>query len=101
MRLPALKLVAPVVTRCGNALTDVSLLCYNSITEQGQMFWGVRSLSSMLNPTLFGVHGVQNPFGVHGVHKLRNSGIRNGKRLTAANRLTARKASKHTGLLLT
>lgn len=30
----------------GICLTNVSLLCYNSITEQGQMFWVVRTLSS-------------------------------------------------------
>lgn len=41
-------------------LTNVILLCYNSITEQGQMFWGVRTLSS----TLIRVHLVSINCGI-------------------------------------
>ena len=61
--------------------------------EQGKMFWvTVRELDTDTRVSVLGVHGV---------HKLGNSGILGGERLIKANRLTARKTGKHMGLQLT
>jgi hypothetical protein len=79
----------------GLNLTNGSLLCYNSFTEQGQMFW-VTALFAALPGMSEAVFMVSN-----GAHKPRNSGIWTGKRFTAASRLTSGKASKHAGFRLT